>query len=124
MSKHEVAAAKHEAEGSVRTYVMGFAFSIYLTLTAYLLVTHRAFSKSTLVACITGLALLQFIIQLKYFLHLGAGEKPRWKVMVFYFMIVVVLIIVLGSLWIMTHLNYHMKTPAELKTFLRTEESL
>lgn len=59
------------------------------------------------------LAFGQFVVQLVYFLHLGTEQKPRWKLLVFWFMIVVVLIVVVGSLWIMYNLNYNMIMPPE-----------
>ena len=52
--------------------------------------------------------LAQFFTQLLFFLHLGRETKPRWKLLVFLFMTMIVAILVFGSLWIMYNLNYHM----------------
>jgi cytochrome o ubiquinol oxidase operon protein cyoD len=104
----------------LRTYVSGYVLSMALTLAAYLSVTHPAFSSTTLVVIIIGLALVQFLVQLVFFLHLGQETKPRWKLFVFIFMIMVVLIIVLGSLWIMNNLNYRM-TPQQVNNYLNDQ---
>ncbi len=93
---------------SAKPYFIGFGASLAVTLVAYSAITHHWFNRHGLVILIIGLALLQFVVQLVYFLHLGKESKPRWKQLVFWMMIIVVLIIVFGSLWIMNNLNYHM----------------
>ena len=71
------------------------------------------------------LALLQFTVQMIYFLHLGHESRPRWKLGVFGMMLVVVLIIVFGSLWIMNSLNYRMHTnPNQINKYLRSQDGL
>lgn len=123
MSKQpDVIVSQHEAgQGTLRSYVTGFVASICLTLAAYIMVTHRLIAaKWSLVAVVVGFALLQFIVQLLFFLHLGRETKPRWKLLVFCFMIMVVLIIVFGSLWIMTNLNNRM-TPAQIKAYMNNQ---
>lgn len=94
----------------VLTYSVGFILSIILTLIPYLIVTKHLLTSSSLVATLVVFALLQLFVQLQYFLHLGNEPKPRWNLMVFSFMVGIVLIIVIGSLWIMKNLNYHMHT--------------
>jgi cytochrome o ubiquinol oxidase operon protein cyoD len=60
---------------------------------------------SLLVKLLAFCALIQAIVQLRYFLHLGQEAKPRYESLVFYFMAVVLIIITIGSLWIMSDLN-------------------
>jgi cytochrome o ubiquinol oxidase operon protein cyoD len=123
MSKN-IVVSKHSTEhGSFRSYLTGFSLSILLTLTAYLLVVHKSFSTGLLVALIIGMALIQFLIQLIFFLHLGKETKPRWKLFVFIFMIIIVLILVLGSLWIMNNLNGRM-TPQQVNTYVNNQSGL
>lgn len=89
----------------LRQYVVGFVLSIGTTLAAYyVVVTHQPGA----LWIIAGLALLQALIQLYYFLHLGEELRPRLRLWSFIFMGVILLIIVVGSLWIMHHLNYNM----------------
>jgi cytochrome o ubiquinol oxidase operon protein cyoD len=112
------------------SYVSGFVLSILLTLTAYLFVSlhvnseHFRFSHHLLIPLIGGLAIVQFIVQAIFFLHLGRESKPRWKLLVFLGMIGVVIILVFGSIWIMNNLNYHMMSPAELRVHMHAEEGL
>lgn len=105
---------------TLKSYVTGFVWSIGLTLIAYSLVVQDRFTRSTIVATIVALALIQFLVQLLYFLHLGTETKPRWKLFVFLFMVMVVAILVFGSLWIMNNLNYRM-TPQQVNTYLNNQ---
>jgi cytochrome o ubiquinol oxidase operon protein cyoD len=111
---------KTTAEGSLKTYLSGFVLSIVFTLTAYELVVQRKFSVDIIIAAIVGLALFQFLIQLLFFLHLGRERKPRWKLFVLFFMIMVVLILVFGSIWIMNNLNYRM-TPQQQNQYMNNQ---
>ncbi|HVQ44827.1 MAG TPA: cytochrome o ubiquinol oxidase subunit IV [Candidatus Saccharimonadia bacterium] len=101
------------AQGSVGSYVLGFALSLAFTLTAYALAANHALPSRTLVTVVLGLGVMQLIVQLALFLHLGKGSKPQWNVSVFSFALLVIVILVGGSLWIMTNLNYHMISPTD-----------
>ncbi len=93
-----------EWHGSHRHYVIGFLLSILLSGIAFYLVM-AGFKGSTILYTIIGLALLQAVGQLIFFLHLGKEEKPRWETLLVLFMILVAVIIVVGSLWIMFDLD-------------------
>lgn len=105
---------------TLRSYVVGFIGSLVFTLAAYLLVTHDLLSRRVLIASVITLALAQFLTQLLFFLHLGRERQPRWKLLVFLFMVVVVAILVFGSLWIMYKLNYH-QSPQQMFKYLNSQ---
>ena len=121
MSKAVIASKYHSDSGSFRLYVSGYVLSIICTLTAYLLVTHHAFFHFWLLVSVVSLALIQFIVQLYFFLHLGKETRPRWKLAVLFFMIMIVLILVIGSLWIMNNLNYRM-TPQQMNSYMQSQD--
>lgn len=114
---------------SYKGYITGFVSSLFLTLFAFWLVNDYTgasmpwLSKQTLILLLAVLALLQFGVQMVFFLHLGASGKPRWKLLVFWFMILTVFILVGGSIWIMDNLNYNMgMTPQETKVYMGEHE--
>lgn len=116
---------QHEVgHGTLMSYTTGFILSITLTLAAYQLVVAHALAGWAMTLTILGLATVQLIVQLLFFLHLGRESKPRWNFFVFATMVIIVVIIAGGSLWIMKNLNYRMMTPAETKTYLRDNEGL
>lgn len=109
----------HHTTLSLRSYVIGFTSSLVLTVAAYLLVTERWLDDGYLIAAIASLALAQLVVQLICFLHLGKEPGAKWQLVVFLFMIVVVLIVVVGSLWIMNNLNYNMMH--DMQTMMQLE---
>jgi cytochrome o ubiquinol oxidase operon protein cyoD len=88
---------------SLGKYVAGFAGSIAITVLAYVLATGDAYSKDVVVGLLAGLAVVQFIVQMMLFLHVGNERKPRWKLMIMWLMLGVVIILVAGSIWIMAY---------------------
>lgn len=93
---------------SLTTYIVGFVLSLMLTLTAYFSVVNNAATGNALVGIIVGLAVAQLLVQLVFFLHLGRESRPRLNLIMFAFMLIVVAIVVIGSLWIMHNLDYNM----------------
>lgn len=111
-------------QATLQSYVSGYMLSIGLTLSAYLLVRYHAASYRWLAAAISVLAVLQFLVQMIFFLHLRAETKPRWKLFVLLFMMLVVIILVFGSLWIMNNLNYRMSSPQQINTYMQNQNNL
>jgi cytochrome o ubiquinol oxidase operon protein cyoD len=103
----------HTEHGSVKTYILGLVLSVVLTMGSYFFVSESWLSGKVLIATITALGIAQALIQLVLFLHLGKEEKPRLNLAVFLFMALVLVIIVLGSLWIMENLNYRVMPTME-----------
>jgi cytochrome o ubiquinol oxidase operon protein cyoD len=89
-------------------YVTGFVLSLVLTLAAYSLVVYGTMSGLWLLMTLGALALVQMVVQLIYFLHLGDEVGPRYKLWTFLAMAVTLLIVVVGSIWIMQNMNYNM----------------
>jgi cytochrome o ubiquinol oxidase operon protein cyoD len=107
---------------TVSRYVTGFVLSLLLTLSTYGIVVSGA-SGVWLVPTLGVLALVQMIVQLIFFLHLGEEAKPRWRILSFLFMAGALTIIVAGSIWIMANLNYNMMnmTPDEKENYMLKE---
>jgi len=112
------------SEGSYKSYTLGFAVSVILTLAAFYLVANHRFSRDRVIAAIVGLAVIQLLVQLLFFLHLGRESKPRWKQLVFYSMLTAVFILVAGSIWIMNNLNYNMRTPEQTTQYIIKDEGI
>lgn len=89
----------------------------------FLMVYYETINGNALVAAIVIFAVLQLLVQLIFFLHLGKGNDKRWNTLAFLFMIMVVLIVVIGSLWIMYNLNYNM-SGHEVEQHLIEEEGI
>lgn len=93
----------HEQQhGSIKAYVSGFILSIVLTIIPLVLVLDHMLAKTALLVSILLAAVLQFVIQLFFFMHIRDGEGPRYNVAALILGLVFVLTIVVGSIWIMS----------------------
>lgn len=106
---------------SYKKYVIGFVISVVLTLLAYAAVVERWLEGWVLVGLIIVLALTQFFVQSFLFLHVGDETKPRWNLTSYLYMLMVVGIIVIGSLWIMQNLNYNMMPEHAMDSYMKAE---
>lgn len=108
---------------SLNSYIFGFLSSVVLSLAAYVVAVSDAINNNAAIGIIGGLAIVQCIVQLMIFLHLGREFRPRWKLGVFALMISIVLILVIGSLWIMQNLNYRMiHAPGQMKEYIESQD--
>lgn len=108
-------------QGLLVQYVTGFILSIALTLAAYSLVVQRTLPVRWIIISIVGLAVAQLFVQLFFFLHMGNERKPRWNLMAFLFMVMVVVIVAFGSLWIMNNLDYNMMPAGEMERYMHEQ---
>ena len=96
------------SHGSVKSYVIGFVLAVILTVIPFKLVMGGTLEASTTLAVILGLAVVQIVVHLIYFLHLDSSSEQRWNVMALAFTALILLIVVAGSLWIMHNMNTNM----------------
>lgn len=102
-------------------YSLGFIGSVVLTMVAYLVVTQSDGLGMTVVLIIAVLAILQLIVQLVCFLHLGDEARPRWRTWAFVSISGALLLIVVGSIWIMQNLDYNMMPAHEADSYMMKE---
>lgn len=115
VSQHQV------GHGSVASYTVGFVLSILLTIVPFTLVMKGLLSGWLLAGALLTFAVGQLLVQLVFFLHMGRESGPRWNLIVFLFMLLVVLIVVVGSVWIMNNLNYNMMPHEMSEQLLQSE---
>ena len=94
--------------GHLKNYVVGFITSICITLASYLTVSQTLLKGGFLVGAVASFAISHAVVQLFLFLHLGDPTRPRWRMMVFLYTLMILSIVVAGSLWVMNNLNYRM----------------
>lgn len=107
MSHHERSLEEIQRDWpqTLRLYIIGFVGSIVLTVLSFSLVIFKELIGKLLIHALILLALTQAAVQLVFFMHMGKEHKPRWMTIVFGFMVLVILIIVLCTLWIMWDLD-------------------
>ncbi len=87
---------------------LGLGFSVVLTVAAFVLAgSHLIYGPAIPVALLV-LAVAQMGVHLVFFLHVTTGPDNTNNVLALAFGVMVVFLIVLGSMWIMGHLNDNM----------------
>jgi cytochrome o ubiquinol oxidase subunit IV len=109
----------HHKRGTYASYSIGFAFSLLFTFLAYFVVTGGA-AASSAVPFIVLLAVAQLVVQLVFFQHLSAHREGRWDLTAFIFTALMLWFVVIGSLWIMNHLNSNM-TPTQIDAYMHKQ---
>lgn len=89
-------------------YTVGYLAAAALTLFVYSVVTAQLWQTSTVAAITLVAAVAQLIVQTKFFLHLKLRKRGAWKLYSYVFTWMMIVIVVLGSLWVMMNLNYNM----------------
>ncbi len=124
MSKeHNQTKHSKDSHGSTQSYMFGFLLSLVLSIVPYHLVVSKSLSGRQLLVTILGFGLLQMLIQVFFFLHLGRGPKPLYNVVFFASTVGLIVVVVFGSVFIMDHLHYSM-TPEEVTKKLAQGEGI
>ncbi len=90
-------------------YIIGVVLCILLTLIPFFTIMAQKFSVNITFAIIFIAAFFQFITQVFCFLRLNLKTKAsQLNMMSFIIAIGMLMVIILGSLWIMWNLNYNM----------------
>jgi cytochrome o ubiquinol oxidase operon protein cyoD len=101
--------ARSENHGSLRSYLTGFVLSVILTAIPFWLVMSGVLnSKIATELAITTLAVAQITVHMVYFLHMNTRSEDGWSIMALVFTLILVVIALIGSLWIIYHLNANM----------------
>lgn len=106
-SSHHDYVEQHQ-HGSTKNYLTGFFLSVILTLIPFLMVMNHSASKTVLFGVIVAAAVIQLVVQLVFFLHLGTSPDERWNLISFIFTAIVIVLLVGLSIWIMWSLNANM----------------
>jgi cytochrome o ubiquinol oxidase operon protein cyoD len=94
--------------GTMKDYAIGFVLSVILTAAAFFVVMAHVMAPEPTILTIAALAAVQVMVHLVCFLHLSTASSQRWNVTAMAFAVVVVVILIVGSLWIMHNMADHM----------------
>lgn len=99
---------EHDIGKSVRGYLIGFVLAVLLTGVSFFVANTTLVWKPSLPIALSVLALAQMGVHLVFFLHITSGPDNLNNALALAFGLLIVLLLVFGSLWIMTHLNHRM----------------
>ena len=108
------AAAEEGMPSGLLIYTTGLALAVILTATSFWVANTSLLWPPGVVLGLVVLAIAQMGVHLVFFLHITTGPDNTNNVLALAFGVLIVLLVVIGSLWIMTNLNDNMMPPAEL----------
>lgn len=108
-SHDEHAHGSGHGESTLSGYLIGFGLSVVLTAIPFWLVMTGALGSNTATALsIMVLAVIQIVVHMVFFLHMSPKAEDGWSMMALIFTLIMVAIALIGSLWVMYHLNANM----------------
>lgn len=94
-----------ETEDPLYSYLIGFGLACGLTLASFGLANTDLIWGPAIPVVLMVLAVAQMGVHLVFFLHLGSGPDQTNNIMALAFGLLIVALVLVGSLWIMAHLN-------------------
>jgi cytochrome o ubiquinol oxidase operon protein cyoD len=95
-------------KGWLADHQKGLVFAFLLTLLPFVMVYGKLLSSSLNVAGIWIAGIIQILLQLHYFLGVGASQKEGWNLISLIFTFLIMAIFIGGTLWVMYTLNSRM----------------
>jgi len=112
LEEHDLAPGDEVREGEVaagvRGYILGLALAILLTIASFWAAQTNLIYQPGIPVALLVLAVAQMGIHLIFFLHITTSPDNTNNILALAFGVLIACIVVFGSLWIMTHLNYNL----------------
>lgn len=100
-------------------YGSGFALAALMTAGAFGAVAFHWLPPIALAPAILVLAIAQMLVHLVFFLRIDTSPDHNTNILALLFTLVIVAMVVLGTLWIMDHLNGNMMPMKDLMRMQR-----
>jgi cytochrome o ubiquinol oxidase subunit IV len=88
-------------------YLIGLGLAVLLTATSFFVAGTDLVWQPSIPVAIIVLAIAQMGVHLVFFLHITSGPDSVNNVLALAFGLLIVVLLVFGSLWIMTHLDHN-----------------
>jgi cytochrome o ubiquinol oxidase operon protein cyoD len=99
----------HGAHGTFRSYMTGFVLSVVLTAVPFWLVMGNVLNDTLMTSIvIMALAAVQIVVHMVYFLHMNTKSEGGWTFLALLFTLTLVVITLVGSIWVMYHMDQNM----------------
>jgi len=109
----DIAPGDERADGTeivegIRGYLIGLGLSVAATVVAFYLSGTSLVWQPSIPAALIVLAIAQIGVHIVFFLHITTRPDSINNVMALTFGVFIVFVLIVGSIWIMTHLNHNM----------------
>jgi len=109
----DIAPGDERADGTeilagIRGYLVGLGLSVLATVVAFYLSGTSLVWQPSIPAALIVLAIAQIGVHIVFFLHITTRPDSINNVVALTFGVFIVFVLIVGSVWIMTHLNHNM----------------
>ena len=104
---------------AIRGYLVGLVLATLLTCVSFYIAQSTLVWQPSIPIALSVLALAQMGVHLVFFLHITSGPDSVNNVMALAFGLLIVMLLVFGSLWIMTHLDHNVMPMGRLMQMQR-----
>jgi cytochrome o ubiquinol oxidase operon protein cyoD len=95
-------------------YVIGLALALTLTGVSFWVASTSALWGPGVAVGLVVLAIAQMGIHLVFFLHITSGPDNTNNVLALAFGVLIVFLVMVGTIWIMAHMNMNVGMPPEM----------
>jgi cytochrome o ubiquinol oxidase operon protein cyoD len=110
---------ENETSASFWSYTAGLVFALLLTATSFIVAQTDLLWGPGVAAGLAVLAIAQMGVHLVFFLHIGTDSEGANNVLALAFGVFIVVLIMVGSMWIIDHLNANMVSPSQMMDMQR-----
>ena len=105
---------------AIRGYLIGLLLATGLSVASFAVAAGVSFVWTPgIPMALVALAVGQMGVHLVFFLHITTGPDNTNNVLALAFGTLIVALVMIGSLWIMAHVDHHLMTPAEMMKMQR-----
>lgn len=112
-------AARYSIREGIQTYAIGFVLASLLTAASFYTVRTPLIWGPGIPIMLVVLAIAQMGVHLVFFLHLTSDPDNTNNALALAFGVLIVGLVIVGSLWIMYHLDTRLMSPAEMMRMQR-----
>jgi cytochrome o ubiquinol oxidase operon protein cyoD len=105
--------------GAIQVYLLGLLLAVGLTVASFWLAGSGLVWGPGIPAALLALAVAQIGVHLVFFLHITSGPENTNNTLALAFGVLIVFLVVVGSIWIMAHLNHNMMPMDQLMKMQR-----
>ena len=104
---------------SLTGYLVGFGLAVLLTIVSFMVAKTNLVWAPSIPVALCVLAVAQMGVHVAFFLHIGTGPDSVNNIMALAFGVLIVLLVIGGSLFIMSNLNHNMPTMSQMMQMQR-----
>ncbi len=99
---------RHEITEAAESYLIGLGLATLLTAVSFFIASVTLVWAPSIPVALVVLAVAQMGVHVVFFLHITTGPDNTNNVMALAFGVLIVLVLLAGTLWVMTTMNHNM----------------